>query len=193
MTSIALKNPDPFDLAKTVAEKSGSSRGAIKYLQMFGKAGGVAGTGLGLYTAGKNVYDAPEPLKGQVVAQETGGILGGAGGSTLGTGLGVLGVGALAATPPGWVVIGGGILGGAIGGYLGSESGKDFGGKVYKWLKNRRLINYFQMNFHARQKTVGNIVYGICLSILMLPMMRSKLELLLRDLFLMPIPGYLCH
>ncbi|MFZ6874232.1 hypothetical protein ACO0LF_19415 [Undibacterium sp. Di27W] len=129
------KHSDPFDLAKTVAEKSGSSRGSIKYLQMFGKTGGVVGTGLGLYTAGKNVYDAPEPLKGQVVAQETGGILGGAGGSALGTGLGVLGVGALAATPPGWVAISGGILGGAIGGYLGSENGKYFGGKVYRWLK----------------------------------------------------------
>ena len=129
------EHPEPFDLARTVADKSGSSRGSIKYLQIFGKVGGVAGTGLGLYTAGRNVYDAPEQLKGQVAAQETGGILGGAGGSTLGAGLGVLGIGALAATPPGWV-IGAGILGGAIGGYFGSESGKELGGKVYKWMKN---------------------------------------------------------
>lgn len=68
--------------------------------------------------------NAPEGQKARVASRETDGIVGGALGAPVGTGLATIGVGLLFATPPGWVAIAAGAVGAIVMGYGGSEGGR---------------------------------------------------------------------
>jgi hypothetical protein len=126
---------DPFDVAEKVALKSGAGRRTLNGLVILGKVASPLAIGYGVYSAQDSIRNAPPDLRYQVATQEAGGVLGGASGATLGTGLAVIGVGALVTTPPGWLVLGAGLIGGGVAGYGGSELGRTMGGKIYQWWK----------------------------------------------------------
>ncbi|MGH8083198.1 MAG: hypothetical protein ACREP7_21645 [Lysobacter sp.] len=132
------KQPDVFRTAELVASKAGSSRSSLTNLVRFGKVAGPVSTAFGVVTGVNEWRKAPEAQKPRVASREIGGFLGGAVGSSIGTGLAVAGAGLLLGTPPGWVLIGAGIVGGAIVGYLGSEGGRWAGDATYGTLNKPR-------------------------------------------------------
>jgi len=90
---------------------------------------GYAGDLVEISLGGKAVADAPIEQRPQVAMEETAGFVGGAAGTTLGATAGGAGAGLIAGAlglsgPPGWLVLGLGIIGGGLGGYGGSEGGR---------------------------------------------------------------------
>ena len=128
---------DAFDTYEEVARAAGRSRQSMKTLYWFGKVAGPIGVGIGVGTSINYINNATPEERPRVIVEETGSFLGGAGGATLGVAEGTtvaIGIAALlglASGPPGWLVIGLGILGAGGGGYFGSEAGRTAGRNIY--------------------------------------------------------------
>jgi RHS repeat-associated protein len=141
-----------FDTYEEVARAAGRSRGSLQTLTRVGRVAGplatVAGVGIGVY----NVVEAPPEEQPRVAAQESGGVLGGAGGATLGVAggtaaaTGIAAVLGLGSGPPGWLVLGLGLLGGGAGGYYGSAGGRAAGGALYDSAQLRDYQRSQEMN-----------------------------------------------
>ncbi|HUF54865.1 MAG TPA: RHS repeat-associated core domain-containing protein [Dehalococcoidia bacterium] len=128
--------PNQFDTFEEVARAAGRSRGSVTTLTRVGKVAGPAGVAFGVGVGVYEVVEAPPAERPRVAAREGGGVLGGAAGAELGfaggTGLAVViaGVAGLSG-PPGWIVLGLGLVGAGAGGYFGSEGGRAAGGALY--------------------------------------------------------------
>jgi hypothetical protein len=123
-------NAPSFDTYQTIAKGAGRSRGSVTTLTKIGKVGGPVATVVGAGVAAHEIANAPAQERGRVASRETGGVLLGAAGATLGSAAAVAGMGLLVSNPVGWAVIGVGLAGAAIGGFIGSEAGK----KAGQWL-----------------------------------------------------------
>ena len=118
------KAPDDFDTYAKIVEKSGASNGSLKVVTKWGKRAGVVGTVITLGVSTHTVVNAPENQRSKVIAQETGGFLGGAVVGSLAT-AGAVGLTVfLVSNPAGWVIIGVGAVGGIVGGYYGDQGGR---------------------------------------------------------------------
>ena len=118
-----------FDVAQELARSSGSSRGSLKFLSRVGKFGGAAGVVLGIGFGAKAVRDARPEDRPRVLAEEGGGVVGGAVGSGLGTLGGAATIAVLGSNPVGWGIL---LVGAVGGGIVGSEVGREIAGTLYE-------------------------------------------------------------
>ena len=138
--------PRSFEFHEEIVKSAGRSRGdgakglqklgTLKNLSRAGRALGVLGTALGIYTGTKAVIDAPEDKKGEVFAEELGGFTLGTLGGILGGMVGAALAGAIFATvaAPALVVVGTIALTAAVGfaaGYLLGNLGRSIGRGIY--------------------------------------------------------------
>jgi RHS repeat-associated protein len=122
-------NTRSFETFERIAEGAGRSNPNVTRLATLGKFAGPIAVGTGVVVSGVNVYQATPEDRPRVAVEELGATGGGAVGASLGTaggvGLATLIAGALGLSgPPGWLVIGLGLVGGGVGGYGGSEAGR---------------------------------------------------------------------
>ena len=122
-----------FDAWRRVASASGRSSSSMVMFTRVSRVLGPVGIVFGAGVAANEVRCAPPAERPRVAAQETGGVLGGLAGGTLGMAGGALVVGLLVSNPAGWVVLGAAVVGGAVLGYLGSEGGRALANTVFGW------------------------------------------------------------
>ncbi|MCG3156422.1 MAG: hypothetical protein DKINENOH_03046 [bacterium] len=125
--------PSGKDLAKGVAVTGG----AIALLKPVAAAAGPVGDVVEIGMGAKSVADAPPEERARVAYEETGSFMGGAAGAAVGTAGGAAAATGIAALlglsgPPGWLVLGLGVLGAGAGGYFGSEGGRAGGRAMYE-------------------------------------------------------------
>jgi hypothetical protein len=111
---------------RDVAKSAGKSRALVSGLAKFGKVAGPVGLVVGGGLAISAVANAPPEEQTAQAVEEVAAFGGSAAGATGGTALGVAGAGGIAALlglsgPPGWLVLGLGLVGGVGGGYLLGE------------------------------------------------------------------------
>ena len=125
-----------FETYEAIALASGRSSRWASGLAGVGKYLGPLGVVVGLGVAGYEVSHAPPGQGLQTAVREGGGMVGGAVGATGGAALGAgaaVGVAAFLGLsgPPGWLVLGLGVVGGFAGGYLLSGRGRADAGALY--------------------------------------------------------------
>ena len=122
-----------FETFEEVARASGRSAPSVTRLAAFGRVAGPVAVTVGVGLSVWRVSEARPQDRPRVIAEEAGATGGGALGASLGTagGVGLAGliVGG-ASGPPGWLVLGLGIIGGGAGGYIGSEGGRGLVGAM---------------------------------------------------------------
>jgi hypothetical protein len=96
------------------AEVTASVARGARFLRRGGAVLGVTGLAVSAY----DIARAPAGQRGAVAQQQALGFAGGLVGSEVAAGLLAIGAGLFAATPPGWVVIGVGLVGGLVGGVI---------------------------------------------------------------------------
>jgi hypothetical protein len=96
------------------AEVNASVACGARFLRGGGAILGAAGLAVSAY----GIAQTPSRQRGDVVRRQVVGFAGGLIGSEIAAGLLAVGAGLLAATPPGWVVIGVGLVGGIAGGII---------------------------------------------------------------------------
>ncbi|MGC4065031.1 MAG: RHS repeat-associated core domain-containing protein [Polyangiaceae bacterium] len=138
MLSEAIERPMPFEqrLAmkggptlsgyRAVAVSAGKSRAIVSAVAKFGKIAGPVGLAIGGGLGVKAVLEAPAEQQASVAVEEGAALGASALGATGGTALGVAGAGGIAGVlgisgPPGWLVLGLGLIGGLGGGYFAGE------------------------------------------------------------------------
>jgi hypothetical protein len=114
---------NPIDTAREVAKAAGRSNRVVSGLSRAGRVLGPIGLGIGVGLGVREYVNAPPERKAAVAAGETGALIGGAIGFSLGTGAATLALGtALAVSGPvGWAALGAVLLTGAVAGYFGAE------------------------------------------------------------------------
>ncbi len=122
---------------KTLAKGAATLGGALIVLKPVAAAAGPIGDVVEVGMGAKAVADAPPEERGRVAAEETGSLLGGAGGAAVGVAGGTAAAGGIAVLlglsgPPGWLVLGLGVVGAGVGGYFGSEAGRAGGRALYE-------------------------------------------------------------
>lgn len=114
-----------------IAESSGRSRGWISKTAWVSARIAPVLIGADRAISVDKVLGAPAGEQGRTAAGEGGRFLGGSMGAYAGGAVATGAVVFLAGSPPGWVVIGVGILGGGAGGYFGGEAGESVGKQMY--------------------------------------------------------------
>jgi RHS repeat-associated protein len=116
----------PIDTAREVAKAAGRSNRVVSGLGRAGRVLGPIGLAVGIGLGVREYVNAPPERKAAVAAGETGALIGGAIGFSLGTGAATLALGtALAVSGPvGWAALGAVLLTGAVAGYFGAEWGR---------------------------------------------------------------------
>jgi RHS repeat-associated protein len=129
--------PGRFETYEEIVRAAGRSRPSMTAIARIGRVAGPCGLAVGVGVSGHAIYTAPPEERTRVVYEETGSFGGGALGGSAGAGVGVLAASGIATLlglsgPPGWLVLGLGIVGGIGGGYLGSRGGRAVGRETYK-------------------------------------------------------------
>lgn len=126
---LAEKGGASFEGYRSVAKSAGKSRALVSALAKVGRVAGPLGVAVGVGLSAKAYADAPEDQKADVAVEETVAFGASAVGATGGTALGVAGAAGIATLaglsgPPGWLLLGLGLLGGAGGAYGLSEASR---------------------------------------------------------------------
>jgi hypothetical protein len=137
-----LVKPDPqtvevFEWAKTITQKAGGSRAAVKGVSKWARLG-VIGTVIGAGIALINIAAAPLEERPRIAAHEAGSFLGGMLGAEAGGLLGVfvtsflIGLGVLSApaTAVGIALV---LLGSFVGAFVVGHTGGKIGDMIYNW------------------------------------------------------------
>ncbi len=131
---------DLYIIAERVAEGSGRSNKWMSILARGGRVVGPLGIAVGLWSAARNIYNAPPDARGRVVAGEIGNFAGGLLGGALGTTAGVvlaggvngflIGLG-IVTLPVSWLPIVLGILGGLASAWAFGNWGRELEESAY--------------------------------------------------------------
>jgi RHS repeat-associated protein len=124
-----------FETYAAIAKSSGKSAPSVTFLATAGKYAGPAALAFGAGVGAYNVATAPPDERPRAALVETGGFVGGGIGAEVGVAGGTAAAGGIAALlglsgPPGWLVLGLGLVGGIAGGAAGSSGGRSLGGAV---------------------------------------------------------------
>jgi RHS repeat-associated protein len=124
-------------IAAEYGKKIGKTRGYVNATAKWGRGLSRATLVFGIGVTGYRFYSNPTSEWGRVASEEagvwSGAIIGGEVGTIFGTAGVVLGGMALGSNPPGWLILGAGVVGGFGGGATGSYYGESIGEWLYEW------------------------------------------------------------